>query len=36
MLSRRNAAGRVLAETVHSTLELPTHDVSAMDGYAVS
>jgi molybdopterin molybdotransferase len=35
-LARRDAAGRVLAETVHSKLELPAHDVSAMDGYAVS
>jgi len=30
------AAGRVLAEPVHSALDLPLFDNSAMDGYAVS
>lgn len=29
------AAGRVLAEQVTSPIELPSHDYSAMDGYAV-
>lgn len=29
------AAGRVLAESVHSPLDLPAHAVSAMDGYAL-
>ncbi|MCW5556216.1 MAG: molybdopterin molybdotransferase MoeA, partial [Verrucomicrobiae bacterium] len=29
------AAGRVLAETVHSAIDLPPFDNSAMDGYAV-
>ena len=33
---RREAAGRVLADPAHSTVDLPAHDVSAMDGYAVS
>jgi molybdopterin molybdotransferase len=31
----RAALGRVLAEDLHSTLDVPAHDNSAMDGYAV-
>ena len=31
----REALGRVLAEPVQSTIEVPAHDNSAMDGYAV-
>jgi molybdopterin molybdotransferase len=31
----RAALGRVLAEDLHSTLAVPAHDNSAMDGYAV-
>jgi molybdopterin molybdotransferase len=34
-LSVRNALGRVLAEDVMSTMNVPGHDNSAMDGYAV-
>jgi len=30
-----SAAGRVLAETVHASVDLPPFDSSAMDGYAV-
>lgn len=32
----RSALGRVLAETIHSTINVPPHMNSAMDGYAVS
>ncbi|MGH9464180.1 MAG: hypothetical protein ACRD0X_00940, partial [Thermoanaerobaculia bacterium] len=32
---RRNVLGRVLAERVLATVDLPAHDVSAMDGFAV-
>ena len=31
----REALGRVLAEPVHSSIDVPAHDNSAMDGYAV-
>lgn len=31
--SRRNARGRVLAESVSATVDVPAQDVSAMDGY---
>jgi molybdopterin molybdotransferase len=31
----RAALGRVLAEDLHSTMNVPAHDNSAMDGYAV-
>ena len=31
----REALGRVLAETIHSPIDVPAHDNSAMDGYAV-
>jgi len=31
----RDAAGRVLAETISSPIDLPPFDNSAMDGYAV-
>ena len=31
----REALGRVLAESVRSPLDVPSHDNSAMDGYAV-
>ena len=31
----REALGRVLAEPVHSPIDVPAHDNSAMDGYAV-
>src|SRR5258705_6581048 len=34
-LSIRSALGRVLAEDVISPLDVPAHDNSAMDGYAV-
>src|SRR3970282_354745 len=34
-LNVRAALGRVLAEAVISTLNVPAHDNSAMDGYAV-
>ncbi len=32
---RRDAVGRVLAEPLESTVDVPANDVSAMDGYAV-
>ncbi|MCP4200363.1 MAG: molybdopterin molybdotransferase MoeA [bacterium] len=35
-VSRRRAAGRVLAAPVRATVDLPPCDMSAMDGYAVS
>ena len=35
-LPRRQAAGRVLAEAIRATVDVPPADVSAMDGYAVS
>ena len=35
-LPRRTASGRVLAETVRATLDVPFADVSAMDGYALA
>lgn len=35
VLPLRNARGRVLAEAVCSTISVPPHDNSAMDGYAV-
>ena len=31
----RDALGRVLAEPVHSSIDVPAHDNSAMDGFAV-
>lgn len=31
----KNALGRVLAQDIHSTLNVPQHDNSGMDGYAV-
>lgn len=34
-ISLANAAGRILAETILSPLDLPSFDNSAMDGYAV-
>lgn len=34
-LPRRLAAGRVLAEEIRATVDVPPADVSAMDGYAV-
>src|SRR5512141_2759724 len=34
-LNIRTALGRVLAEDVVSPLDVPAHDTSAMDGYAV-
>ena len=34
-LSIANAYGRVLAETVHASIDLPPFNASAMDGYAV-
>jgi molybdopterin molybdotransferase len=33
---RREAAGRVLAETLAATVDVPAADVSAMDGYALA
>ncbi len=33
---RRDAAGRVLADTLHATVDVPAHDVSAMDGFALA
>jgi len=36
ILSRRDAAGRVLAAPVRATVDLPPCDMSAMDGYAVA
>ena len=36
LVTRAEAAGRVLADQVDSTVDLPAHDVSAMDGYAVA
>lgn len=33
---RRKAAGRVLALDLAATVDVPAHDVSAMDGYALS
>lgn len=35
-LARRAASGRVLAEGLAATVDVPAHDVSAMDGYAVA
>jgi molybdopterin molybdotransferase len=35
-VSRRQAAGRVLVEPLRATVDVPGHDVSAMDGYAVA
>jgi molybdopterin molybdotransferase len=35
-LARRAAAGRVLAEALAATADVPAGDVSAMDGYAVA
>ena len=35
-LARRGGAGRVLAEPVAATVDVPPADVSAMDGYAVA
>jgi molybdopterin molybdotransferase len=35
LLARRRALGRVLAEPVRATLDVPAADVSAMDGFAV-
>lgn len=35
MLATLDAAGRVLAETQRSAIDVPPHDNSAMDGYAV-
>jgi molybdopterin molybdotransferase len=35
-LPLRDALGRVLAADVHSTLDVPSHDNSAMDGYALA
>ncbi|MFY9326962.1 MAG: gephyrin-like molybdotransferase Glp [Georgfuchsia sp.] len=35
MLSTLDAASRVLAVTQHSSIDVPPHDNSAMDGYAV-
>ena len=32
----RSALGRVLAEDVHSHIDVPAHTNSAMDGYAVA
>ena len=34
-LNTLDAAGRVLAETLRSTIDVPPHDNSAMDGYAM-
>lgn len=34
-LNVRRALGRVLAEDIHSTVDVPGHDNSAMDGYAL-
>lgn len=34
-LGRREAAGRMLAEDLAATVDVPPHDVSAMDGYAL-
>jgi len=34
-LALRAALGRVLGEDIHSTLDVPAHDNSAMDGYAL-
>jgi molybdopterin molybdotransferase len=36
LLARRRALGRVLAEPVRATLDVPAADVSAMDGFAVA
>src|SRR6202043_897127 len=33
---RREAAGRVLAEALSATVDVPAADVSAMDGYALA
>src|SRR5918999_3974868 len=35
-VSRRAAAGRVLARSLAATVDVPAADVSAMDGYAVA
>ncbi len=35
-VARRSALGRVLAEPLKATLDVPSSDVSAMDGYAVA
>src|SRR5215470_639599 len=35
-VARRAAAGRVLAEPLPATVDVPAADVSAMDGYAVA
>lgn len=34
-VSRANAVGRVLAEGLTATVDVPAHDVSAMDGFAL-
>ena len=34
-LALRSALGRVLAQPVHSPIDVPSHDNSAMDGYAL-
>lgn len=36
VVPRREAAGRVLAEALLATVDVPAHDVSAMDGYALA
>lgn len=36
LVSRRRAAGRVLAESLTATVDVPAHDVSAMDGFALA
>ncbi|HVR07453.1 MAG TPA: molybdopterin molybdenumtransferase MoeA, partial [Thermoanaerobaculia bacterium] len=35
-VARRAAAGRVLAEALAATVDVPAADVSAMDGYALA
>jgi molybdopterin molybdotransferase len=35
-VARREAAGRVLARGVAATVDVPAHDVSAMDGFALA
>lgn len=35
-VSRRRAGGRVLAEDLSATVDVPAHDVSAMDGFALA
>jgi molybdopterin molybdotransferase len=35
-VARRRAAGRILASSLDSTVDIPAADVSAMDGYAVA